>query len=349
MTKKLLHGLLIMGWLIMGWAYAQDLNSGSTGADRALFLTTPGVVQFDPRAFDPPLNPSGDNIYHFTSIYIGSGVRLKLSSRALTGPVFWLAQGPVQIDGTIDLDGADGQRTPALAGAGGYPGGAAGHPGYRPEGFIGNVFLVPLVGGAGGDGGETQGGGAGGGALLIASSASITVNGAITANGGASSDGTGGSGGAIRLVAPRIDGLGLLSARGGQPAGADGRIRFEALHNRFTGTFNSTPFAQGKPLGLFLPPEPAPSVQVVSIDGISLKNPEFRVNRSAPLRVIVEARHIPPGTVIELHFYPENAPPLFASTTPLEGSFDLSRAVSTVTFPRGSSRGLVRATWKRSK
>ena len=26
---------------------------------------------FDPRAYNPPLNPSGNNIFHFTNIYIG--------------------------------------------------------------------------------------------------------------------------------------------------------------------------------------------------------------------------------------------------------------------------------------
>lgn len=123
---------------------------------------------------------------------------VKLSSRKLNGPIFWLTQGPVQIEGTIDLSGDDGGVRSSIAGAGGYPGGAAGKPGYGPTGFTPNSFLVPIVGGSGGKGGATQGGGA----LLIASSTSITVNGNIIANGGSSSGGWGGNGGAIRLVAP---------------------------------------------------------------------------------------------------------------------------------------------------
>jgi hypothetical protein len=339
-TKPLLYLLLI------GAAYAQPFSSGSTGADGALTLTTPGTVTFDPRTFNPPLNPSGNNIYQFTAIYIASGVTVKLSSQILTGPMFWLSQGPVQIDGMIDLDGSDGVSSPSLAGAGGYPGGAPKHPGYRPEGFTGNAFLVPLVGGSGGDGGETQGGGAGGGALLIASSASITVNGGITANGGVSSDGAGGSGGSIRLAAPIIDGSGSLSAKGGERGGADGRIRFEAFNNHFTGNFNETPLAQGKPFGLFLPPDPAPSVRVVSIDGVAPKNSEFSVNRASAVTVVVEARHVPPGTVVELQFVSENNAAQTVSTTPLVGTLDLSRAIARVTFARGPSHGLVKAVWK---
>jgi hypothetical protein len=48
-------------------------------------------------------------------------VIVKLSSRNLTAPVFWLSLGPVQIDGTIDLNGDDGEAVPALAGAGDIP------------------------------------------------------------------------------------------------------------------------------------------------------------------------------------------------------------------------------------
>lgn len=40
----------------------------STGSDGALELTTPGVVVFDPRSFNPPHNPSHDNVFQFTTI-----------------------------------------------------------------------------------------------------------------------------------------------------------------------------------------------------------------------------------------------------------------------------------------
>jgi hypothetical protein len=348
--KTMKFGISLLVWALVA-ANAQSFTSGSTGSDGALQLVTPGTISFDPRAFDPPLNPSGDNVYQFTSIYIGKGVTVKLSTRSLTGPVFWLSQGPVLIDGTIDLNGGDGNaRAPSLAGAGGYPGGPTQKSGYRPEGFTPNVFLVPLVGGFGGDGGQTQGGGGGGGALLIASSTSITINGAVTADGGGSADGIGGGGGAIRLVAPVIDGLeGALSARGGQPAGADGRIRFEAFDNRFIGSLNETPYAQGRPFGLFLPPDRPASVRVLSIGGMPVTSPELTINQPAPLTIGLEARFIPPGSVLDVECFAKDGQSVTASATPLEGTFELSYARALIRFPSGSSHCQVKGAWKQPR
>lgn len=327
---------------------AQPFESYFTGADGALVLTTPGTIVFDRRSFNPPLNPVGNNVFQFTSIYIGKDVVVKLSAKPLTGPVFWLTQGPVEIDGTIDLDGSDGGPTLALAGAGGYPGGAPRRSGYKPGDFHSNAFLVPLVGGSGGDGGETQGGGAGGGALLLASSASITVNGAITANGGSSSDGNGGDGGAIRLVAPTIDGTGVLSAKGGQPMGADGLVRFEASNNQFSGNLNNTPSAQGKPFGLFLPPDPQPSVKVISVGGAAVDGNEITLRQPGPALLVIEAQFIPPNTAVQLEFFAEGGSNQILSTTPLQGTFELSRGTVSVTFPNGLSHAQVEASWKQS-
>ncbi len=204
---------------------AQGFSSGSTGADGALdFSSSPpgAIIEFDPEAFNPQLDPEGDNIYHFTTITIPANVTVRLTAKHLNGPVFWLATGAVQISGTIDLNGAIGHsvtptpagRIPSLPGAGGFGGGVGGNncgttppqPGNGPQGggagnliggqagvggFSGNQFLVPLVGGSGGGGRGFSscnqwgsGGGAGGGALLIASSISITISGTVTANGG---------------------------------------------------------------------------------------------------------------------------------------------------------------------
>src|SRR5712671_1380407 len=156
-------------------AQAQTFSSGSTGADGALTYNTAGTYYFDPKAFNPPLNPTGDNVFNFTTITIGTGVTLKLSSKILTGPIIWLASGDVQINGLIDISGEDGQaplptsqssfRTFSTAGAGGYGGGLGGNagspaqPGNGPGGgsaatttsvpggpgtFTGNQFLTPL-------------------------------------------------------------------------------------------------------------------------------------------------------------------------------------------------------------
>lgn len=287
------------------WAYGQTFSSTSNGSDGALSLTTPGTVLFDPRTFTPPLDADGDGIYHFTTITVAAGVTVRLRGDIINAPVIWLAQGAVQINGTIDASGQDGfsaasttQRTLTLPGAGGYGGGYPGVGGNppgaglgpgagptpcpnnvayaRPGGFTGNQFLVPLIGGSGGGAQGSLAGGAGGGAVLIASSVSITGTGGIKANGGARAGGQAeiGSGGAIRLVAPTVSISGNLTvARGNSYSGncgpivgtVDGVIRIEAFQ---IGAINSTgPLYTATPFGLFLTSAGIPSLRVVSIGG----------------------------------------------------------------------------------
>jgi hypothetical protein len=137
-------------------AQAQVLNSGSNGSDGALEVTGFGVVVFDPVARN--IDTDRDNVFHFTSINIGPDVILKMPFNALQGmPVIWLASGPVQIDGTIDLDGQAGSdpdplpgglRRAAIPGPGGYPGGE----GWRGPGFTtgGGTDMRPGLGPGGG-------------------------------------------------------------------------------------------------------------------------------------------------------------------------------------------------------
>lgn len=244
--SKSIHYALVAA-LATGTALAQTFNSGSTGADGALTYTTPGTYVFDPKTFSPPLNPAGDNIFNFTTITIAAGVTVKLRGDILNGPVVWLAQGLVKIDGTVDASGQDGfiaanttQRTTTIPGAGGYAGGYAGVGGNAPgagvgptggatpcpsgggfgqdAGFAGNQFLVPLFGGSGGGGYSSVAGGAGGGAVMIASTVSISGSGSVLARGGAyvqsgNNYSGAGAGGAIRLVAPIVSISGLLDTR----------------------------------------------------------------------------------------------------------------------------------------
>lgn len=203
-------GLFVCG---VSGGYGQTFNSGSTGVDGALSFTTPGTFIFDPLALG--LHPSVENVFNFTTINIGAGVTVKLTSKVLTGPIYWLAQGAVTITGTVDASGETGytvtnnisDRVPAAGGAGGYsggvggnaslpptagngPGGSAGTISNDPAGvaqfggaFTGSQYLIPLIGGSGGGGAVPGGclifgpaGGGGGGAILIASSVSITLN-----------------------------------------------------------------------------------------------------------------------------------------------------------------------------
>ena len=279
-----------------------QFSSGSNGSDGALNLTTPGTIVFDPKTFNPALDPDGDNIYHFTTINIGAGVTVKLRGDIINGPVFWLAQGAVTINGTIDLSGDQGHLAPSspaerkysTPGPGGYAGGPSGQAGLGPGGggqtcyvqnsgwrgspgkFTGNQFLVPLIGGSGGSGGffwptsALTGGGAGGGAILLASSTSISVNGSIRADGGApgnTSEAGGGAGGAVRLVASTVSGTGSITVAttGTNSCGASGDlgiIRLEAV--TFSGTLPGT---RATPFNLFLPTTPT-SVRVTSVAGV---------------------------------------------------------------------------------
>ncbi|MDX1999915.1 MAG: hypothetical protein SF066_19535 [Thermoanaerobaculia bacterium] len=167
-------------------AWAQpSFDSGSTGVDGALNLTTAGTVIFDPRAFTPPLDPDGDGVYHFTTIHVASGVTVKFQAdKAGPRPIIWLAQGDVTIAGTLDLNGPTGHHpdTPIA-------------PIPAPGGFLGGFgtsITQPSSGGQGpgGGGGGTSNtgttdafaGGSGGGHLFASAAASNTTAGAAYGN-----------------------------------------------------------------------------------------------------------------------------------------------------------------------
>lgn len=291
---------------LLGTAFAQTFSSGSTGTDGDLIFTTPGTYTFNPKIFSPPLDPAGDNVFNFKTITIAAGVTIKLTGTVFNSPVVWLAQGAVQIDGTIDLSGQDGflasnttQRTNTIPGAGGYDGGypaVGANPagaGQGPAGgvvscstfssiaqsggFTRNQFLVPLIGGSGGGGHLSAAGGAGGGAILIASSTSISGAGSILAHGGAysnpgnSQDSGSGAGGAIRLVAPAVSLTGLLDAGAGASNGCappSAAAGAVRIESFQIGAIN----AQGNlytatPFGLFLSSAGIPTVRVVTVGG----------------------------------------------------------------------------------
>ncbi len=107
-----------------------QFTSGSDGSDGALDYTgQSGTIIFDPDEFIPPLDPDHDNVFHFTSITIPSGVTLVMRAPQLNwAPVTWLATGLIEIDGTLDLSGGKGHDTdeqplPSTPGPGGFPGG----------------------------------------------------------------------------------------------------------------------------------------------------------------------------------------------------------------------------------
>ena len=252
---------------------------------------------------------------------------------------------------------------------GGGPGNSNGGSVGGSGGFSGTQFLVPLVGGSGGGGNGRAdgnswggGGGAGGGALLLASSSSLTVNGVIVANGGSGNPcgarAGGGAGGAIRLMAVTLSGTGTLSAAGagggcGTSAGGVGRIRLEAFQHNFTGSIN-TDFSRSSPAQTFVPTTPPPSARVVSIAGVpvpfnpngTFETPDVTFNDGTAVNVAIEARFVPPGTVVKIHVFSENGADQIVSAAPLQGTLAQSTATASIVFPSGFSRGFVRAIWR---
>lgn len=296
--------------------------------------------------------------------------------------------------------GVAATRTISLPGPGGYPGGVGGSGdagftrGFGPGGAVspgfggsyatvgnfspvsllyGNLFILPLIGGSGGAGNGAVGqygggGGAGGGAILIASSISIRVNGSIRSHGGDAGlvpagnnhPGGAGSGGAIRLLAPVLQGSGSLSVAGGaaQPGygttGGFGRIRLEAFR------YESLPATNGSfravtlsPQAIFLPAHGVQSVRVSTVDGVavpvdaggSFLLPDVTINKSTPVVMTLQAANIPLGTVVNLRIFSEGGADQILSSTPLTGTLANSVADASGILPPGFSRCFVHATW----
>jgi hypothetical protein len=108
----------------------------------------------------------------------------------------------------------------------------------------GSPLIIPLIGGSGGgalyDSISAYGGDGGGGAILIASNTRILCQGTISATCPSRDAGRYwnwgfGSGGAIRLIAPNVEGAGTLNVQGGinsyygNRQGGPGRIRIDRL------------------------------------------------------------------------------------------------------------------------
>ncbi len=209
--------LLFLLCSVAAFSQPQTFSSGSTGADGALtYAPSLGTVYFPPSGIAVHSN----GIYNFTTITVGLNTTVRFSGWVINTPIYLLAQGDVNISGTLDLSGRNGYddrdgasvRSPSEPGSGGYSGGVgrvasaqAASAGNGPGGgavttsncggggsYTGNTYLQPLVGGSGGAGGCSTsttgcgGGGAGGGAILIASSTQIILGGSsrINANGG---------------------------------------------------------------------------------------------------------------------------------------------------------------------
>ena len=149
---------------------------------------------------------------------------------------------------------ADSAGTAAYGAAAPFPSPLDGSP-------YGGPLLVPLVGGSGGGGlaaatGAGCGGGGGGGAILLSSATRITLDGEIDANPGFTACGGYqgvGSGGAVRLVAPTVEGAGTVNVVNTNGYnGGPGRIRVDTIdRSNLRLSFNPTGVAT---IGAFMSP-----------------------------------------------------------------------------------------------
>lgn len=267
-------------------------NSGSDGSDGALdytpFAQGPVTVIFDPTdpsTFDHPtapnsarrLDPDGDNIYHFTTITIPSGVTVRLRADTPLGSraVHWLASGAVQIDGAIDLNGERGQDgnnipifTSAVAGAGGYYGGISRATLWPASDGFGPGAGRSVVGNAGGGAGHATVGGGKTVARGIAygNDFLLPLLGGSGGSGGAFiiPSGGGGAGGGALLIASSVSitlNAALVSANGGLGGsfnnrtgsggggGSGGAIRLMAPTISGTGNLRATGGSGGRDAG----------------------------------------------------------------------------------------------------
>lgn len=245
---------------LAGFAHAQGFSSGSTGLDGALDVTTdqvldarangvfhfttirvrPGaVLRFARHEANPPIHllATKEVIVEGTIDISGStGTELiggQAGSGGFDGGHPGIAGKPPGA-GHGPGGGGPGEATSSASGAGGgsYATLPTGSASTQRGAIHGSELLLPLLGGSGGGGQPGMGGTGGGGALLIASSLSIAVpaGGTIRANCGQGGAAWGyGSGGAIRLVAPRVSGTGLLDVSG-YGLGGDGRTRIDLVH-----------------------------------------------------------------------------------------------------------------------
>lgn len=265
-------------------ASAQVLNGGTGGPALDVPAGTTVVL---------PLPADGSALQYSTITVNGT---LRFAKNSLNSPVVLLATGDVTITGTIDIAGAVGTaNSPGAGGPGGFDGGhpgmgsiAAG-PGHGPGGGAGGTstaehgshasgpraygspLLVPLVGGSGGGGRVGMGGGGGGGAILIASNTRISVAGTIDAQGANNSTGGGdGSGGAIRLVAPRVEGSGWPYVPAiGHPGASAGRVRIDVI-DRTGMAFNFAGVAPSIGTYMVAIPNVVPRIEIVSAAGVAV-------------------------------------------------------------------------------
>lgn len=304
-----------------------QFNSGSTGADGALDLSN---CQNNPLIGACEIQLPESGILNYTTINIPTGKNLIFKRNSRNTPVILLAQGNINISGSIEVSASivrhcgpnNWCRDYRSAGPGGFNGGDSGRPGFGPGGgiiatdsalqhgkWVGPLSLVPIIGGSGG----SDNGGGGGGAIVIASSTTINISGIVSAYAwGVSGSGTRcGSGGAIRLISNSITVTGNLYANTacGLPS-LNGVIRVEGNQLDFRGS--AIPAAILASINPTVTSSASPQLTIVSVGGYTV--PSYAGSRidtvdlllpnqlPDPINVVIQAVNIPSGTQVEVGF-----------------------------------------------
>ena len=78
----------------------------------------------------------------------------------------------------------------------------------------------------------------------------------------------------------------------------------------------------------------------------SFELPDVTINEGASTIVEIEARNVPPGTVVSLYLFSLEGADQVVESAPLVGTPELSTTTASVVFPPGFTRGFARAVWR---
>jgi hypothetical protein len=279
-------------------------------------------------------------VFKYTSVTIPAHSAVVFLNHPTHAPVVWLVQSNVDIEGQLSLDGQGASYDPINLpepGPGGFRGGSealgntGGSGGFGPGGYYldhgsysdyhsyGNVQIVPLIGGSGGSAqtqfGDNVNGGGGGGAILIAASETITINGSLHASGAAGGGAYWSSGGAIRLVADQVLGIGDIFATSGEHPG---RIRIEANTTSSNLYVEPTTVSVSPAPLVIFPGAGAPTATIVSIAGltppsdpkaamtVSGAGDDLIISTNGTITITVQTANFPTNGTVIVYVKPRN-------------------------------------------
>jgi hypothetical protein len=359
-AKNQLLAAILLAVSSLAPAWAQSFNAGSNGslgalnvadadvtvdlpADGRLHYTTVTVaagrtLRFNRNALNTP-------VYLLAQGDVAIDGTINVSGFQAPGsPPIGGAGGPGGFDGGKPGFGAEfgpGDGYGPGGGSGGNndnsPNGAgAGVHAVRAEGSerhgnpYGTPLLIPLMGGSGGGGIAGQpgrGGGGGGGALLIAANTRIVIgaSGRVVSQGGgrASNPRNAGSGGAIRLLAPKVEGTGTVNVFGGDSGswGNHGRIRVDCL-DKTALTLKFEPLAfTTVGANLFVAPSVVPRLDLVNAAGRDIPlgtgntvQVQLPFNSDTNQTVTIRAQDFNADVPIRLTLTPDSGPRIVIDT-----------------------------------